>query len=48
MENQNEKLGEFLGRLLRVLVSMGMISARDALFIMGEMDESEWLGDDDE
>lgn len=43
-----EKLGEFCGRLLTVLVHNGIISDRDALFINGDMSESEWLGDDDE
>lgn len=43
-----EKLGEFCGRLLTVLVRKGILSDRDALFINGDMSESEWIGDDDE
>lgn len=43
-----EKLGEFCGRLLTVLIHNGIISDRDALFINGDMSEAEWLGDDDE
>lgn len=43
-----EKLGEFCGRLLTVLVSKKILDDRDALFINGDMSENEWLGDDDE
>ena len=43
-----EKMGEFCGRLLTVLVSKKVINTRDALFINGDMNEGEWLGDDDE
>lgn len=43
-----EKLGEFCGRLLMVLVMKGILDDRDALFINGDMNENEWLGDDDE
>lgn len=43
-----EKLGEFCGRLLTVLVTNGIITDRDVLFINGDMNEAEWLGDEDE
>lgn len=43
-----EKLGEFCGRLLEVLVSKKILNSRDVLFINGDMNENEWLGDDDE
>lgn len=43
-----EKLGEFCGRLLIVLISKKILDSRDVLFINGEMNENEWLGDDDE
>ena len=43
-----EKLGEFCGRLLEVLVSKKILDSRDVLFINGDMSENEWLGDDDE
>jgi len=48
MENFAEKLGKLLGRLIAVLVSRGVISERDRLYIMDEMDYDEWTGDDDE
>lgn len=43
-----EKLGEFCGRLLVVLVRKGILDDRDALFINGDMNEAEWNGDEDE
>lgn len=43
-----EKLGEFCGRLLAVLVRKNILTDRDALFINGDMSEAEWLGDEDE
>ena len=43
-----EKLGEFCGRLLVVLVRKGILDDRDALFINGDMNEAEWIGDEDE
>lgn len=43
-----EKLGEFCGRLLTVLIRKGILDDRDALFINGDMNEAEWLGDEDE
>lgn len=43
-----EKMGEFLGRLLTVLVKKGVLNTRDTLFINGDMNEAEWTGDDDE
>lgn len=43
-----KKLGEIIGRIIAVLVSRGLISERDRLYIMGDMNYEEWLGDDDE
>ena len=43
-----EKLGEFCGRLLGVLVRKGILDDRDALYINGDMSLEEWTGDDDE
>ena len=44
MVNQTEKLD----RLVQVLKTNKVISERDRLYIDGDMNENEWLGDDDE
>ena len=41
MENFAEKLGELIGRLIVVLVVNNIISERDKLFIMGDMNYDE-------
>ena len=44
MVNQTEKLD----RLVQVLKANKIITERDRFYIDGDMNENEWLGDDDE
>lgn len=44
MVNQTEKLD----RLVQVLKANKVITELDRLYIDGDMNENEWLGDDDE
>lgn len=43
-----EIVGEYLGRIVLVLLEKKVITARDALYIKGDMNLDEWKGDFDE